>query len=132
MKKVIFSFALLLTSVSLFAQRETPAVIEVAAEVTDGQNTIRIPEERARIQFTKRGDRIFNVVLSTDDGGVLRLEQSEDEGGICFSNPENQESAVCFYEITNIPGDSSTLIKGKVIKRAILTCRKAGGTQQEY
>lgn len=132
MKKVIFSFALLLTSVSLFAQRESSAVIEVTAEVTDGQNTIRIPEEGARIQFTKRGDRIFNVILSTDNGGVLRLEQSEDEGGSCFSNPENQESAVCFSEITNIPGDGGALIKGKVLKRAILTCRKAGKGQQEF
>lgn len=135
MKKIIFFFALLLTSVSLFAQREKPAVIRIAAEVKDGQNTIIIPGENASIRFVKRGDRIFDVVISAIEGGSLRLEQREDDGELqspygepmedaCFGIPQSEPVAVAFMKLTDIKGN---IVEILIRHEATLTCRKASG-----
>jgi hypothetical protein len=140
MEKLSFILSLSLAACAgeAVAQNRTQSVIEInALKLTDGKNTVQVPNDKATIEFVKRGDRFTDVVLIDVHGHATRLAaKPASTNGMppssckfpipdaCFGIPDSQEVAMCFCKPTNLSAGEYTM----TIKRAILTCRKAGST----
>lgn len=141
MKKVMFIACLFLVTYSgkLFAQDRAQAVTEISSlKLTDGKNTVPVPNDKGSLQFVKRGDGFSDVVYVDGAGKTTRLvaKPASTNGAIpspckfpipdaCFGLPNSQEIAMCFCKSTNISSEEYTV----TLRRAILTVRKASGKE---
>ncbi|GGD53599.1 hypothetical protein GCM10011514_17170 [Emticicia aquatilis] len=80
MKKTIVVFALLLVAFvgKVSAQRyELENVLISSVKMTEGTNTVQIPNGRGTIRFVKRGETFSNVIFQDAAGKIERLSPSD-------------------------------------------------------
>lgn len=146
MEKLTFMLSLSLATCAgqAVAQNRAQSTIEMSAlKFTDGKNIVQVPEAKSSVEFVKRGDKFSDVVVIDEHGHATRLAVSPARANgqfptpckfpipdACFSIPNSQEVAMCFCKPNNLAGPDTEYTV--VIKRAILTCRKAGKDRQEY
>lgn len=80
MKKTIVVFALLLVAFvgKVSAQRyELENVLISSVKMSEGTNTVQIPNGRGTIRFVKRGETFSNVIFQDAAGKIVRLSPSD-------------------------------------------------------
>jgi hypothetical protein len=80
MKKTIVVFALLLVAFvgKVSAQRyELENVLISSVKMSEGTNTVQIPNGRGTIRFVKRGETFSNVIFQDAAGKIERLSPSD-------------------------------------------------------
>jgi hypothetical protein len=137
MKKVTFILMLLSATVvsNLSAQTRSATTELSALRLTDGKNTVRIPDGSGSFQFVKRGDTFSDVVFIGTNGSNVRLIALPGSTGgklptpckypipdACFGIPNSSEVAMCMCK----PGDKSSGEYTVTFVRAVLYGRKAG------
>ena len=120
----------------LSAQTQTTATEISSLKLTDGMNTVRTPDGQSSFQFIKRGDSFSDVVFIDAHGHNIRLitKPASTNGQVpttckfpipdaCFGIPDSSEIGMCICKPTNLSSGEYTV----TYRKAILTCRKAGG-----
>lgn len=122
MKKTFFITAifLLVFAAGAFAQA-APAgrndaggkatIKELTVKLTDGNNSITVPEGKGTIKFVKRGDKITDVVYTDAAGKSSRMQSSNISGAkpckcpipdACYSIPNNQSIGMCICKACDL------------------------------
>lgn len=128
MKKVCFVFAMLVfTTGSLMAQGKVTTQ-DFPMKLSDGKNTVRVPNDQGSISFVKRGDRISDVVYTDAAGKATRLAPTKPGTGgapntsckyplpdACYSIPNNQSVGMCICRPTDIKSDDYVVSIGLLL-----------------
>jgi hypothetical protein len=118
MKKVSFVFAvfLFITAGKLYSQNVTMTDVMISSvKITDGKNTIRVPNDKGTIQLVKRGDKFSDVVYTDAAGKATRLASAPaGTNGLpkpackfplpdaCFGIPNSSQIGMCICRPTDI------------------------------
>jgi hypothetical protein len=118
MKKVsiILSLFLLAATGSLFAQSyKLENVLISSAKLSDGKNTVRLPDGKGSIELVKRGDKFSDVVFTDAAGKSTRLAPAPaGTGGVpkpackfplpdaCFGTPNAGQMGMCICKPTEV------------------------------
>jgi hypothetical protein len=117
MKKVTVVLALFLLACAhnLSAQRTNAQDVQVAAKLSDGKNTVRVPDGKGSVQFVKRGDKFSDVVFTDAAGKTTRLAPKQTGTGnlpkppckfplpdACFGTPNSGEIGMCICKPTDL------------------------------
>ncbi|MBO9566138.1 MAG: hypothetical protein J7621_25415 [Niastella sp.] len=128
MKKVCFVFAMLVFATgSLMAQGKV-STQDFHMKLSDGKNTVRVPNDQGSISFVKRGDRISDVVYTDAAGKTIRLAPTKPGTGgapntpckyplpdACYSIPNNQSVGMCICRPTDIKSDDYVVSIGLLL-----------------
>lgn len=144
MKKVsvILSMLVLATSASLMAQTTGKATRQdFSVKMSDGKNTLRVPDGKGTIELTKRGDRFTDVVYTDAAGKSTRLVPIRPGTGYapkpdckfpipdaCYGIPNNQSIGMCICRPTDIKSGEDYSIG--LLLPAIQKAREAGASNQ--
>lgn len=88
-----------------------PVVKEIAQKLVDGNNSVTIPDGQGTIKFTKRGDKITDVVYTDAAGKTSRMQASQVVGpkpckcpipDACYSIPNNQSIGMCICKACDL------------------------------
>lgn len=117
MKKVFVSvvlFVVAFATQTIAQDRATTAkttVKELSLKLVDGSNTITVPDAQGTIKFTKRGDKITDVVYTDAAGKSSRMQSSSVVApkpckcpmpDACYSIPNNQSIGMCICKPCDI------------------------------
>lgn len=117
MKKVFVMVAMLVLSTAgtVLAQQNKTVNHNIDVKLSDGKNTIRIPDDGGTIQFVKRGDKFSEVVYTDAAGKSSRLSPARPGTGVaptpackwpipdaCYSIPNNQSIGMCICKATDL------------------------------
>ncbi|WP_276484301.1 hypothetical protein [Paraflavitalea pollutisoli] len=117
MKKVSFLLAMLAlsTTTTVLAQQNKTVNHNIDVKLSDGKNTIRIPDEGGTIQLVKRGDKFSDVVYTDAAGKSTRLSPARPGASVaptpackwpipdaCYSIPNNQSIGMCICKATDL------------------------------
>lgn len=84
---------------------------EFTVKLTDGNNSIAVPDGKGTIKFVKRGDKITDVVYTDAAGKSSRMQSSTIPGAkpckcpipdACYSIPNNQSIGMCICKACDL------------------------------
>ncbi|HVK49870.1 MAG TPA: hypothetical protein VM488_18530 [Pseudobacter sp.] len=88
-----------------------PVIKEINLKLVDGSNTITVPDGQGTIKFTKRGDKVTEVVYTDAAGKSSRMQSSQVVGpkpckcpipDACYSIPNNQSIGMCICKACDL------------------------------
>lgn len=88
-----------------------PVIKEVTLKLVDGSNTVTVPDGNGTVKFTKRGDKITDVVYTDAAGKSSRMQSSQVAGpkpckcpipDACYSIPNNQSIGMCICKACDL------------------------------
>ncbi|NII29394.1 hypothetical protein HB364_30215 [Pseudoflavitalea sp. X16] len=143
MQKVTFILTLLLIAGISNAGAQTPDVTTISSlKLTEGKNTVRLPDGSGSFEFVKRGDTFSDVVFirrgTTNNLKQIGLAAKNTNGKLptpcqypipdaCFGIPNSSEVAMCFCKPTNLSGGEYTV----TFVKAVLYGRKADDDRRQ-
>lgn len=112
---MILSMLVLTTAGTALAQQSKTVNHNIDVKLSDGKNTVRIPEDGGTLQFVKRGDKFSDVVYTDAAGKSSRLSPARPGTGAaptpackwpipdaCYSIPNNQSIGMCICKPTDV------------------------------
>jgi hypothetical protein len=136
MKKLFFAVVVLaaagFSKVNAQSQKVENVVIP-SVRISDGNNTVQVPNGRGTVKFTKRGESFTNVVyidaagkespLRPSTGNAPKPECKYPIPSACYSIPNNQNIGMCICKPTDLKsGDSYNI---SLLLPAVQSAREA-------
>lgn len=82
MKKVISIVAVLIFAIAFSVKAQTKVefkdIMISSVKLTEGTNTVPVPDAQGSLKFTKRGASIINVIYTDATGKSVRLQPNND------------------------------------------------------